>query len=513
MFNSAFYPTPAVVAEQMLDGIDLDGRAILEPSAGKGDLCDAIINKHFWRYPEKARHKMHCCEIEPELQATLRGKGYTLVGTDFLTFQPNARYNLIVMNPPFRNGEKHLLHAWDILHEGDLVCLLNADSMRNSQVERIIEQYGEVIELGRCFEDAFRETSVNVAMVRLHKKAKPIEFEVFGGTEDQDKASFTDGDFSSQVAARDTIGNLVTMFDRAREVYSRMLPLAAELKFYAEQLAPKYDVQWHKTAQEAVFHGEQDAAYNSFVDALKTDAWQKVFELTGARNLMSAKVKADFDKQKAEMLRMAFSKENISGAVFALFENGPEILRRCVLEAFELMTSFDKKNKIHAEGWETNDAWRVNRKVIVPVAVYESFSSWPLCGSVGYTYAEKLDDIDRAMAYLEGRKLEDVLTIRRALKDFANPLKPGASDTSEHSRDRTANPEWTGQKFCSEYFELVGYKKGTLHMVFRDTSLWERFNIEAAKGKNWLPDDYKAREKEDRTRNRNADKFGLPLAI
>ena len=91
MFNSAFYPTPADVAAQMLDGIDLDGRTILEPSAGKGDLCDAIINKHFWRCPETARHKMHCCEIEPELQATLRGKGYTLVGTDFLTFQPNAR--------------------------------------------------------------------------------------------------------------------------------------------------------------------------------------------------------------------------------------------------------------------------------------------------------------------------------------------------------------------------------------------------------------------------------------
>lgn len=509
MFNPGFYPTPQDVALQMLYGIDPDGKTILEPSAGKGDLCDAIINKN-WRYPERAPHKIHCCEIEPELQATLRGKGYTLVGSDFLTFQPNRRYNLIVMNPPFRNGEKHLLHAWDILHDGDLVCLLNADSMRNAQVARVIDQYGEVVELGRCFEDAFRETSVNVAMVRLHKKAKPIEFEVFGGTEDQDKASFTDGGFSNQVAARDTIGNLVTMFDRAREVYARMLPLAAELKFYAEQLAPQYDVQWHKTAQEAVFHGEQDAAYNSFVDALKTDAWQKVFELTGARNLMSAKVKADFDKQKQEMLRMAFSKENISGAVFALFENGPQILRQCVLEAFELMTSFDNKNKIHAEGWKTNDAWRVNRKVIVPVAVYESYSAWPVCGSVGYNYAEKLDDIDRAMAYLEGRKLEDVLTIRQALKDFANPI---ASDPGDCREKRRSNPDWTGQKFNSEYFELVGYKKGTLHMVFRDASLWERFNIEAAKGKNWLPDDYKAREKEDRTRNKRADRFGLPLAV
>lgn len=495
MYNSGFYPTPAVVSAQMLSGIEPGGKVILEPSAGKGDLCDAIFRKGSWRYPEKDRHKIHCCEIEPELQAALRGKGYTLVGSDFLTFQPNVRYNLIVMNPPFRSGEKHLLHAWNILHEGDLVCLLNADSMRNPQVERIIEQHGEVVELGRCFEEAFRETSVNVAMVRLHKKAKPIEFTVFGGTADQDGTTFTDGGFSNQVTTRDTIGNLVMMFDRAREIYARMLPLAAELKFYAAQLAPKCDVQWHKAAEDAIFTSDQNAAYNDFVGALKADAWQKVFELTGARNLMSAKVKADFDKQKSEMLRMAFSGENISNAVYALLSSGPEILRRCVLEAFELMTGFDKKNKIHAEGWKTNDAWKVNRKVIVPVAVYDTFSSWETRGTVSYHYHDKLDDIDRALAYLEGRRLEDVLTIRQAIKDFANPLKPGARDNSEYSRDRTANPDWTGQKFCSEYFELVGYKKGTLHMTFRDPSLWERFNVEAAKGKNWLPDDYKYRER------------------
>ena len=32
-------------------------------------------------------------------------------------------------------------------------------------------------------------------------------------------------------------------------------------------------------------------------------------------------------------------------------------------------------------------------------------------------------------------------------------------------------------------------------MTFLDASLWERFNIEAAKGKNWLPDDYKYTER------------------
>lgn len=395
------------------------------------------------------------------------------------------------MNPPFRNGEKHLLHAWDILHEGDLVCLLNADSMRNVQVERIIEQHGEVVELGRCFEDAFRETSVNVAMVRLHKKAKPITFEVFGGAEDQDKATFDDGGFGSQVATRNTIGNLVMMFDRAREVYARMLPLAAELKFYAAQLAPKHDVQWHKAAEDAIFTSDQDAAYNAFVEALKTDAWQKVFELTKMRNLMSAKVKEDFDKQKGEMLRMAFSDENISNAVYALLSNGPAILRQCVLEAFEIMTRFDKANRVHAEGWKTNDAWRVNKRVIIPYGIDEFSLN---CGIpyIGYQKETQLDDVDRALAYLEGRKLEDVKTIVQAFRAHVGP----ETGTRRYSGpERRLNEDWPGTKFESEYFIIKAFKKGTIHLLFKDEYLWERFNIEAAKGKNWLPDDYKYTER------------------
>ncbi|MBL7128508.1 MAG: DUF4942 domain-containing protein [Ignavibacteria bacterium] len=31
------------------------------------------------------------------------------------------------------------------------------------------------------------------------------------------------------------------------------------------------------------------------------------------------------------------------------------------------------------------------------------------------------------------------------------------------------------------------FKKGTIHLTFKDDKLWEKFNLEAARGKNWLP--------------------------
>lgn len=502
MFNASFYPTPDSIARKMLApyAATLRTRSILEPSAGKGDLCDAITrHSGTWQGEEIFKRTVHCCEIEPDLQATLRGKGYTLAGYDFLSFQPDEKYDLIVMNPPFRDGEKHLLHAWDILPHGDIVCLLNAGSMRNPLLERIIAEHGETEELGPCFEDAFRKTSVNVALVRLHKEAKPVEFRVFGGMEDRAAPEFADSGLGDQIATRDVVGNLVLTYDRARKVFEQLTPLAAELAFYAKQLAPKssssgWQAGFLKSVEDLFSAGtkaaEQTAACNRFTRSLKKDAWANVFEKTGARNLMSQKVKKDFDQQKEEMQRMAFSVENIHDLIFSLHDNAADILRRCILEAFDLMTSFDKKNKIHVEGWKTNDAWRVNRKVIVPICPWGGYETdyWADHGGLPYSKSDILDDIDRALAYLEGRKLENVMTICQAIKDFAFPIRSGTND-------RRKNPDWTGTKFESEYFVLVGYKKGTLHMVFKDASLWEHFNMEAAKGKNWIPEDYKYAEK------------------
>lgn len=46
MFNApGFYPTPAPVVARMLEGLKINNKTkILEPSAGKGDICDYITH-------------------------------------------------------------------------------------------------------------------------------------------------------------------------------------------------------------------------------------------------------------------------------------------------------------------------------------------------------------------------------------------------------------------------------------------------------------------------------------
>ena len=337
-------------AEKMLAKVGkLYERSILEPSAGKGDLADAAVGK-LDRYYNRCREVVHCIEIEPELQAAIRGKGYPLVGTDFLTFWPDEKYDLILMNPPFASGEAHLLHAWEILDHGDIVCLLNEQTLLNpctvhrKLLATIIEEHGEVEHLGSCFaEDALRKTQVRVSMVHLRKKQEEPKFSFDAGSDEEGAAVFSDGSrFEGEVATRDTVGNLVAQYGRCRELFVRIAHLAQELAHYAGPLGTDGGETVGETLKELMrqkpTRRAQEDAYNRFVRSLKKSAWREVLRLTDVRNLASYGVQKEIDRILESNERMAFSEENVYALVESIFLNRGAILQQCVVEAFDLMT-------------------------------------------------------------------------------------------------------------------------------------------------------------------------------
>jgi len=510
MYNSSFYPTPEKVAHAMLAGFtheDLAQRSVLEPSAGRGDLAEAValaMNGPYHALSE-FRKRINCVEIEPELQASLRGKGFPMVGTDFLSFWPDERYNMIVMNPPFADGDKHLLHAWEILDHGDILCLLNEQTVQNPSTESrrllasIIEEHGSTKPLGSCFVDAERKTKVRVSLIHLKKEKEEPAFDFMqAGPEEDPYAAFKDGNsFESELATRNIVGNLVANYDRCRELFLDIAHMTQELGHYIKAF-PRFGSEAFADSVKPLIEGKptrqvQEYAFNTFVRKLKVVAWAQVFQFTKMDNLVSQGVRDEMRVLLQNNERMAFSEANIVSLLETLFLNRGTIMKQCVVEAFDKMTRYYKENRVHVEGWKTNDAWKVNRRVVLPRIIDTSWYA-----AVHYDKKPILDDIDRGMAFLEGKKLSDVpVTMVQALEALFKDNGAGFS----------------GVLFESTYFEMRAYLKGTLHLKFRDKALWERFNLTAADGKNWLPDDVKAREKADKARNRHADKFGLPLTV
>lgn len=175
MFNKNFYPTPKTGCLALVDGIDtkdLAGKTILEPSAGKGDILEFLQDRQ-GRY---IKCEYLCMEIEPELVSILQDKDYKVIGNDFLSDPVHYNVDYIFMNPPFDQGAKHLLRAWDVIKNGTIRCLLNAETYNNAYTNErtllanIINEYGKVTQLGNIFKDAERRTNVDVIMVELVKK-------------------------------------------------------------------------------------------------------------------------------------------------------------------------------------------------------------------------------------------------------------------------------------------------------------------------------------------------------
>ena len=108
-----FFPTPRRLIAQMIEIADIQpGQSVLEPSAGKGDLAEAV---------RTAGGRVVCVELNATLVGLLRQKGFDVTAGDFLGVpEGTLAIDKVVANPPFDHGSavKHIRHAFRFLKPG-----------------------------------------------------------------------------------------------------------------------------------------------------------------------------------------------------------------------------------------------------------------------------------------------------------------------------------------------------------------------------------------------------------
>jgi 16S rRNA A1518/A1519 N6-dimethyltransferase RsmA/KsgA/DIM1 with predicted DNA glycosylase/AP lyase activity len=181
MFNNNvdFYPTPTNLIRKMLSHIDFRTiRTVLEPSAGKGDIVEHIEKQfkytHSYNRNEK-KYDIDSIELDNNLRHILQGKNYRVVHDDFLNYNTYKKYDAIVMNPPFSQGDKHLLKAIEMQQQGGkIVCLLNSETIKNpysntrKELIQLLEKYNAKVEyIHDAFATAERKTNVETALIYI----------------------------------------------------------------------------------------------------------------------------------------------------------------------------------------------------------------------------------------------------------------------------------------------------------------------------------------------------------
>lgn len=257
-----FFPTPAEVADQMVEAADIKpDMAVLEPSAGMGHIADRI---------RAAGAEPDVVEISPDRRDLLLEKGYHIAeSNDFMAMQPRefftygdifrapdgtegimrgvsqsrvrledengnrlglydrdeltgighrgswSGYDRIVMNPPFskRQDAEHVMHAYKLLKPGGRIVAIMGEGVFFGQDKKAQEFREWLDSVGgtseKLPEGSFMDpslpvnTSVNARMVVIDKPAGDLQFSVVDdGTGPADTADYGPATQAHRDAAR-----------------------------------------------------------------------------------------------------------------------------------------------------------------------------------------------------------------------------------------------------------------------------------------------------------------------
>ncbi|WP_427551026.1 DUF4942 domain-containing protein [Methylomonas sp. MS20] len=479
--NLQYYPTPEALSIKAWETFkNKNFVRVLEPSAGEGHLLKPRPYNRWQQIP------VDCIEIDISKHPILRSLGFSVVGMDFMQFKSGSLYSHVLMNPPFADGVQHVLKAWEILFDGEIVAILNAETLKNpfskerKHLLRLVEQFGEVEYLSDMFasQDAERKTDVDIALVWL-KKTSTFEEALLGNILDdlrRDQVSAEDlaGDCQPMhelALANAYIDNAVLMFNAAVE--------AARQSVFSEARAMRYRKMLGQTLGElngdaavkssgTTLDWVKTQLYTDYSD-LKDRAWSGILRSTQVTSRLSSaaqkRLESDFETVKS----LEFTVPNIYGFLQGIIDQQGDIQLSMACDIFDLITRYHSDNTVFYMGWKSNDKHRTlgmrikTTRFVLPGHATESYQN-----DLPWESQRMLADFDKVFAMLDG-KYEAAIGLESVFRNHFHALR-------------------SGQRMSGSYFDVRYYPGvGTIHFFPTNKTLIDRMNRLVGNHRRWLP--------------------------
>lgn len=484
-----FYPTPESLFEIATEGCDFKRiETILEPSAGKGDIVEYLQKKAKKNHME---YDIDCIEIEEELRSILKGKNMRVIYDDFLTFHTTKHYDLICANFPFSNGDEHLWKALELQKNGGaIIAIINAETIRNPYTNRrkaLIQKLEELDASITFHQEAFlqadRKTDVEVAIVKVWIPKKEFSSKIY---EELKAAQLKDAGVEGEmtdVAENDYIKAIVMRYELE---CNSCLNLIREYRSISPYILSELKESNYSKPILQLKHGNHDlleGGENRILREIRGKYWDALFKDKRFTGNMTSNQYDQYSTMVHKLKDYDFNLFNIKTIQIEMAQNLVNGIEECILKLFdELSHEYswlpETGRNIHFyNGWATNKAHIINKKVIIPV--YNIFSKIWNRFEYRYDLAKKLSDIEKVFNYLSG------------------------STNADHYLDvilQKAEKEQQTKNINFKFFTVTFYKKGTCHITFKDEELLKKFNIYGSQKKGWLPPCYGKKSYEDMTK-------------
>ena len=466
MFNKDLYPTPENVILQMIQDIDFVNKHVLEPSAGTGNITNLL---------EKMGANVSFCEIEEKLISMNAGE---FLCNDFLqlTSQQASHFDYIVMNPPFSADEKHILHAYEIAPSGcTVIALCNWETISNDygrhrqQLTSLIDNFGTSENIGNCFADSERKTNVEIGLIKLYKpNVGETEFDGYFDAYEEEQGQ--ESGLIKHNEIRELVGRYiqaVQMFEEVEEVSNRINEIVKPFAYF--------DIKFGATSRK-----HHNITRAIFKKQLQKDAWNNVLYKMNMEKYVTNSVMEKLNKFVEKNHNIPFTVKNIFKMVSIIHGTHENTMKETLAGVFDRITERYHGNRENVEGWKTNNQYFVGKKFILDSSgINMSYGGYP---EMNYYFYNKhiLDDFIKSICFLTGANYDNMLTFKET---FEGPRKEYTKTLNLPKKQ-----EW-GKWFDFNMFDVKIYKKGTMHVKFKDEKTREMFNIAVAKIKGWrLPE-------------------------
>jgi len=504
--NPDLFPTPTDVIARMLFGYNIAGKVVLEPSAGTGNIVDYVT--------EQGAKEVLMCELMPTMKKLLVGKGRFLTD-DFLelTKEQISHVDAIIMNPPFSEGVKHLLHAIEIAPAGCYIsCLLNHSNISNDytkerkELKVLIGQYGQYTNLKDCFSTAERNTYTEIALVQLYLPASNSGDEFEGFFEEEDVEAQANGLMSYNL-----IRDVVNRYVAAVKIFDQQLVLGIQMN---NILYGYYGLKLSFTATSDSAPIQKD----TFKKELQKEGWQFVFKKLNLNNLMTKGVKEKINKFVEMQSNIPFTMRNIYHMLDIVMQTRSQNYDEAIVEVFEKLTKHTAENRFMVEGWKTNSHYLINKKFIFPyICPQDRYNKG---GDIDMVYSgngsmETIDDLVKALCYLTGEnyaaqgelrnyvRYPIIVKTKNKFEYFS--VKENYSGSEKYVDELKAKGveyelinkgiSQYGTVFEWSFFRCKCFKKGTMHLEFINEDVWAKLNQNIARIKGYPLYEYRSKTK------------------
>jgi phospholipid N-methyltransferase len=421
-----------------------------------------------------------------------------IVHDDFLAFHCCKKYDAIVMNPPFEHGDLHLMHALELMQGGgQIVCLLNAETIRNPYtnsrkvlIRELNELDAQIQFLASEFEspEARRKTAVEVALVNVSVPQKQRSSFIFDRLQKAKEEATEVNSPKSLIRTGDKITAMVELFQFETQCGLALIREYESLRPYMldtlDGIKP-YGTTCILTLSVGTDSNHlQHCDVNEYLRETRLKYWKEMFKVPEFVDRLTSNLLKELHETVDRMADYDFTEFNIRQLYDELGAKLFQGVEDTIISVFDKLTAQHAhypectQNIHYYNGWRTNKAHKINKKVIVPIwGMFSSYSWSKNAFDVSVAYS-LLSDIEKVLNYLDDGTTGDV--------DLQEALK-------------AANAGAQTRGIVCKYFTVDLFKKGTCHIKFRDEAIVDKLNIYGCRRKGWLPPCYGKSRYEDMT--------------